>query len=35
MKIPIFFLARTIESWEKRMLDSQRTFKRKITSDSF
>ena len=29
VKIPIFFFARTIESWIKWMLDSQRTFKRK------
>ena len=27
MKIPIFFLVRTIESWVKWMLDSQRIFK--------
>ena len=27
MKIPIFFLARTTESWVKWMLDSQSTFK--------
>ena len=30
MKIPIFFLARTIESWVKWMLDSQKTFKIKL-----
>ena len=29
VKIPIFFFARTIESWVKWTLDSQRTFKRK------
>ena len=30
MKIPIFILTRTIKSWVKWMLDSQRTFKIKI-----
>ena len=32
MKLTTFFLARTIENWAKRMLDSERTFKIKVRS---